>query len=173
VAALETPTNHGEMKPGSSVYSEYIAEQVAREDARKESLEGRGQAVLTTAGAISTLLFGLAAFNIDSKHFTLPGSAKVLLIVALSFFFVSALAAILTNFPLDYEEVRPADLREAVDNRWLDSEVTAERMTSITRLKVLASARDRNGLKAHFLYASICLQGVAVACLAAAVGLIL
>jgi hypothetical protein len=172
MAALETPTA-GEMKPGSSVYSEYIAEQVAREDSRKDSLEARGQAVLTTAGAIATLLFGLAAFNIGDKHFTLPESAKVLLIFALSFFFLSACAAIATNMPLDYDEVKPSELREAVKNRWLDPEATAERMTSLTRLKVLSSARTNNDKKARFLYASIWLQGVAVACVAVAVGLIL
>ena len=62
---------------GSSVYSDYIAEQVSREDARKESLERRGLAVVTSAGAFVALLFGLAAFNVREKHFVLPHSANV------------------------------------------------------------------------------------------------
>lgn len=158
---------------GGSIYAEYISEQVAREETRKESIERRGLAVVTSAGALVTLLFGLAAFNIGDRHFTLPHSAKVLLIIALSAFFISALCAIATNFPFKYEEVKPDDLYLAVKNRWTDQLPEAERMTAYTRLKVWRSARTKNDLKARYLYWAIIAQGIAVAAVAAAVGLIL
>jgi hypothetical protein len=173
MAAAETHSGTSDSDGGGSVYAEYITEQVTREEARKESIERRGLAVVTSAGALVTLLFGLAAFNIGNRHFTLPHSAKVLLIVALSAFFISALCAIATNFPFKYDEAKPDELYAAVKNRWADGTPEAERMTSYTRLKVWRSARTKNNLKATYLYWAIIAQGVAVAAVAAAVGLIL
>jgi hypothetical protein len=167
------PISPSENPTGSSVYSKFIAEQVAREDARKESLESRALAVITSAGAISTLLFALAAFNIDSKHFTLPGSAKLSLLAALGCFFFSAVFAIAVNMPFEYEEVLPEALSKAVNEYWNDSEQAAEKRTSITRLNVLTAARKINGRKALFLLAAITAQGLGVAAIAVAVGLIL
>jgi hypothetical protein len=158
---------------GSSVYEQYISEQVAREDVRKDSVEKRGLAVVTTAGVLVTLLLGLAALNIDGKHFVLPFSARVSLTVALAWFFASALCAIATNFPLKYEEVRPEDLRRAISDHWRDPPEEAEKMTSLTQIKVLASARKKNAVKAACLYAAVVAEGVAVACVAIAVGFVL
>lgn len=158
---------------GISVYSDYVGEQLAREDARQESLERRALAVITSAGAISTLLFGLAAFNIDKKHFTLPASAKLSLSFALAFFLLSALLAIAVNFPTKTDEVDPEELTDILKGRWKDSQFEAERMTTLTRLKVFVSARSQNNKKARFLYAAVIAQGLAVAAVAATVWIIL
>jgi len=53
---------------GSTIYSDYIAEQVTREDARKASLESRGIGVVTTAGALATLLLGFTTLTKKANH---------------------------------------------------------------------------------------------------------
>jgi uncharacterized membrane protein len=94
--------------PGSSVLAACVQEQLARQDARKTSLEQRGITVITTAGALVTLLFGLAAFTTKrSQTFALPGGASYLLVAALVLFFGAALAAILTNVPLSTKKPAP------------------------------------------------------------------
>src|ERR1700694_370776 len=90
---------------GASILAAYVQAQLARQDARKTSLEQRGITVITTAGALVTLLFGLAALSTKrAQTFALPAGASYLLVVALVLFFGAALAAILTNVPLEYEE---------------------------------------------------------------------
>ena len=52
---------------GRAVYGEYIKEQLNAQEARKNSLEQRGLAVITTSGALVTLLFGLTALTCRSE----------------------------------------------------------------------------------------------------------
>src|SRR4051812_49050206 len=68
--------------PGAPVYADYIAEQVVREDARKESVERRGLAVVTTSGALATLLFALAALSTKANDFHLSGWSEFFLALA-------------------------------------------------------------------------------------------
>src|SRR5204863_5652630 len=72
------PGSKASEEPGSSVLLDYLNDQLARQDARKVSLEQRALAVITTSGALVTLLFGLAALSSKrAATFTLPGSASV------------------------------------------------------------------------------------------------
>jgi hypothetical protein len=48
---------------GSTEYANYIAEQVAREDARQKSFEARATSVVTTSGVLATLLLGFATLT--------------------------------------------------------------------------------------------------------------
>lgn len=157
----------------SDIYLSYVNEQVAREDARKESLERRGLALVTASGAIVTLLFALAALTIKSSSYTLPHSSKVLLIAAVAAFFAAALCAIGTNYPFKYEEPLPEELRAAIRERWSDPETEVARNAALTQVKVWKSAREKNGKKAGWLLAGIVGQLVGVFLVAAAVALAL
>ena len=66
-----------EPAPGRSVYADYIAEQIARQEERKRSIEARGVTVITTSGRLATLLLGLAALTTrEEQTFTLPAAAQ-------------------------------------------------------------------------------------------------
>jgi hypothetical protein len=79
---------------GGSVYTEYIKEQLEAQQKRKESLEARGQQLITVAGALVTLLFGLAALATQAHQtYTLPSEARGYLYGALAMFVLAALAA--------------------------------------------------------------------------------
>ena len=59
---------------GRAIYADYIKEQQEAQEARKVSLEQRGLAVITTSGALVTLLFGLTAlYRPAGEHLRHPG----------------------------------------------------------------------------------------------------
>jgi hypothetical protein len=155
-------------EPGRGVYAEYIREQLEAQEARKASLEQRGLAIVGTSGGLVTLLFGLTALTLDRDGVALPTSARILLVVALVLFVAAGLAALMTNIPLSYEGVTAEALRGAVANRWDDTSAEAVRMTSLTRITVLESAKRKNNLKAVALFVGMVLEIVAVALVGAA-----
>jgi hypothetical protein len=169
VAAREDATDGN----GRSIYADYIREQLESQEARKVSLEQRGLSLITTSGALVTLLFGLTALASEREGFVLPTTARVLLIVALVFFVIAGLAALVTNIPLSYEGVTTDALRGAVKERWTDSEAVASEMTALTRITVLESARRRNNVKAVALFAGMACEIVAVGLVGTAVGVVL
>jgi hypothetical protein len=163
-----------EQPDGHAVYADYIKEQVDAQEARKLSLEQRGLAVITTSGVLVTLLFGLTALSVRREStFVIPDTAAGLLIAALVFFVLAALLAILTNLPRPYEGVTVAALRQAVKERWDDSERVASEMVALTRLKMLASAKRNNDVKGRALVLAMGCEILAVALVGAAVGFVL
>lgn len=170
----ESVSEPGEQPGGRAIYAEYIKEQLDAQEARKVSLEQRGLAVITTSGVLVTLLFGLTALSVRrASTFVIPDTAAALLIVALVFFVVAALLAIITNLPRPYEGVTVNALRQAVKERWEDSEAVASEMVALTRLKMLASAKKNNDLKGRALVIAMASEILAVALVGAAVGFVL
>lgn len=159
---------------GFSKYGAYIKEQVDAQQARKASLEQRGLSVITSSGALVTLLFGLAALSTkEAQTFALPGAARVLLVLALASFFGAILSAIGSNLPFKYEMPLVPALRAVVDDRWGDSEQDAERRLARTRLKMLESAKAKNTVKAYWLFTAVGFEVAAVALVASAVGVVI
>ena len=76
-------------KSGVAIYCGLLKDELAAQDIRKGSFEQRGLAVVTTAGALATLLFGLAAFSATGTTRPLPRDTKELLVVALVFFVIA------------------------------------------------------------------------------------
>ena len=158
---------------GGTLYAEYIRELLDAQEARKASLEQRGLAVISTSGALVTILFGLTAISKRESTFVIPNAAAALLVAALAFFVLAALSAIITNLPRSYEGVQVNPLRDAVRNRWEDSETTASKMVALTRLKVLASAKEKNEQKGVALIVAMSLEIIAVVLVGIAMGFVL
>jgi hypothetical protein len=170
-----TPSGSPSEEPGGrAIYGAYIKEQLDAQEARKVSLEQRGLAVITTSGALVTLLFGLTALTVKREAtFDLPGTAAVFLAAALVFFVLAALSALVTNLPRSYEGVTVDALRAAVRDRWDDSEATASRKVALTRLTVLASAKTVNNQKGLALLGGMVSEIIAVALVGVAMGFVL
>jgi hypothetical protein len=158
---------------GSEVFGDYINKELERQIARKTSFEQRGLAVITTAGALVTLLFGLAALSTNQETFVLPDTSKVLLLVALGFFVIAIAAALATNVPLVYQNVTPQGLSQAVQTRWSETPSAARKTVAKTQLKVVLSARTVNGVKAWLLFAAITCELCAVGLVGAAMGFVI
>ena len=159
---------------GRAVYADYIKGEVEAQEARKSSLEQRGLAVITTSGALVTLLFGLTALTVKREAtFDIPTTAAVFLAAALVFFVVAALLALIRNLPRSYAGVTVNALGDAVKNRWDVNEATASRMVALTRLKVLASAKYVNNQKGLALIWAMVAEILAVALVGVAMGFVL
>jgi hypothetical protein len=162
--SLEAPVT------GNAVYGEYLQQQLAEQATRKSSFEQRGLAVVTTAGTLVTLLFGLAAIaSRTGKGDPFSHEEKVWLAIALVFFVLSALAALWTNLPIKYEAVEASDVKGRLKEQPLRDADAARRDIALTQTKVLEDAMTKNALKGRLLFAAMSLEVVAVTCVGIAI----
>jgi hypothetical protein len=155
---------------GSTVYTDYIAQQLAREETRKASLESRGLAVMTTSGGLATLLLGFTTLTKKKNgEFLLPHASHLWVKGSLILFTAAALTAIATNLPFWMQWASVDGLRSLLKESWEDSMGVAEREVSDNRLDILASIRRGNGIKSWIVVAAMACEGVAVGFIAAAV----
>lgn len=155
-------------KPGGSEYGEFFKELVAGQEARKTSVEQRGITVITTSGALVTLLFGLVAVITKAEGFTLPKASHGPLGIGLMLFVVAAVLGLLTNVPLPYTNVTPESVETALD-RWNEPPEKAQVRVAATRLKVFKRAQKVNEWKARVLIAAMLAEVAAVCAVAVAV----
>lgn len=158
---------------GRTVYSNYIDAELAVQLARKASLEQRGVAVITTSGTLVSLLFGLVAVITGVEHYTPPSGARIWLYVGLGLFVVASVLALVVNAPLVYQTVKADELKRGVTELWSDDEATAQRNVALTRIKVFGDTKTKNDIKGVVLIAAMVAEVGAVACVGAAVRLIL
>ena len=177
-AVTPTPTlGPGDPRGGESgytVYGDFVKDELEAQEKRKASFEQRGLAVITTSGALVTLLFALAALSTrESATFTLPDSARTWLSLALVLFFISAMAALISNLPLIYQAARPDKMRERLREKPVRDAAAAARDVAFTRLDALESAKRLNGFKGWVLASAMLFEALAVGCVAAAISIIL
>jgi hypothetical protein len=141
----------------------FIKDELDTERARKASLESRGAAVITSSGALVTLLFAIAAVVTKNEHLTLPCPARWLLGFAAGFFVVAAGVGIYTNAPARYLQVDPQSLNSLLDaEEFGKTDPDARRELTMARLAELANARDRNQFKAQMVVTAMIFQVLAV-----------
>lgn len=159
---------------GYDAYGQFVKDELAVQDARKASFEQRGLAVITTSGVLVTVLFALAALSTKrAQTLTLPGSARTWLAAALVLFFLSALAALVTNAPLIYQAVKAEDVRKRLREDPPRTAGEAAKDIAFTRLDALESAKVLNSIKGWLLVLAMAFEAIAVGCVAVAVGIIL
>ncbi len=159
----------GEGSSGFDIYGQFIADQVEAEDIRKTSIESRAGVVITTSGAIITLLFGLAAVVTAQDNYVPPASMRGELKAAVLLFALAIGVAVLINLPLPYRNVKPGSLRAAIDSFWDDDTSTASMRTAATHVKLLYRAQMLNQIKGYALLLALSLEAGAVAFVALAV----
>lgn len=158
---------------GSSVYLAFIKDQLAAQEARKTSLEQRGNAVIATSGTLASLLLAFAALVVAADDSSLSSSARALVVGASCAFALAALASVGTNIPLLYAGVAADGLRGLVREKWGDDAATAEQRTAATLVNLLASAKRMNTIKGWVVFAAMSVESLAVLLLAIAVVVIL
>lgn len=158
---------------GFTTYATFIKAQVDAEEARKTSIEARGITIITTSGALVTLLFGLSALFTGAEGYVPPGEVDDLLYGALALFVLAGLAGLVTNVPLLYENVKPTELQRVVRDLWADPSDRASKRISATYVKFVYRAQKLNQIKAYVLLFGLLFQIVAVVLVALAVRSIL
>jgi len=117
-----------------------------------------------------TLLFGIGAVVIKTQTFSPSVLSRILLVGAVAAFVLAAIAGILVNMPLGYDDVDPKKFGRLVQpDFWEGPADPAARRAAEARLGVWDTARDRNHWKGLAVIAAIILQVIAVLLVAAAV----
>ena len=152
-----------ESTPGTAVYDEFLKAELASQETRKSSFEQRGLAVVTTTGALVTLLFGLAAIASRTGHGE-PFSTeeKVWLAIALVCFVLSAFAALATNFPVKYEGVTVREVVKRLTEAQPNNVEQAHRDVALTQAKILEAAKDKYRLKGRYLFVAMAFEVLGV-----------
>src|SRR5712691_2173112 len=158
---------------GSS-FGPTIRAQLDEERARKTSLESRGIGIVTSSGALATLLFGLVTFtrgSINQLHLDVGGTAKWALVVGVLLFAIAALMGLGANLPLNYREAAVVRLENRVKpEEWSKEEpIEAARRDAKLNVDVLKSARGANVWKARAVFIGIAAEAMAGVAVAVAV----
>lgn len=151
-----------------------LQDQLTEERSTKSSLEARAVGVITSAGALVTLIFALAALVTKSATYELPDSARMVLGATLLVFVAAAVVAIIAARPGSYQEVSNSSLQaiatqEAMSAPALQGEAEIANILA----RIIERARQKNGVKARFLRVAVALEAVAALLLAVAVSMVL
>lgn len=152
-----------------SVYLEYFTAILKSQDDRKASIESRGLSVITTSGALVTLLFGLTALLTKAQDYELPKQAHGPLGVALALFGLAALLALASNMPLPGYKNADESQFKAIFDEWDKPKDVAEKNVAYTRGQWYAAASKVNGWKANLLVGAITSEVFAMVAVAMAV----
>jgi hypothetical protein len=167
--AIEAP-----QPAGVAVYAAYVTAEVAAQTERKKSLEARGVTVVTTSGALVTLLFGFASLSTKAHEtFSVPHAARGWLIAALCVFAAAAILGLFASLPLNYQRITTRALDAQLAKRPPVSAVRAQRAIARTDLKNIEAAKVKNTYKAWLVFAGVALEGVGVLLLAFAMQIVI
>jgi uncharacterized membrane protein len=158
----------------SAAVMKLIEDQLAEERSTKSSLETRAIGVITSSGALATLLFALAALVTKPDGYALPEIARWVLALTVVAFIGAAIMAILAARPGTYQEVTVESLSEAATPEAMAAPAAeGEAAVASVLVDIIKTARDRNTSKATRLRDAVTCQTVGAVLLAVAVGIIL
>jgi hypothetical protein len=153
------------------VYEQMMSAQMTAEFDRRKAIEGRGAAILTTSTTMLTLIFGLVVIVTGKNEPFKNQLALWLLTAALGALVVSALFAIVVQ-TFGFKHTVPSRqlLNGLTGSHWSRSEDDARRMWVRRQVLTTLSLRSSNNLRATLVVWSLRAQVVAIALLAASVG---
>lgn len=151
-------------------YEELIAEQLTQERQRKDSIERRGLAVVSSAGTLAALLLAIVAVVSRPAELRTQGAPIGLFAAAAILFALSGGLGIWTNKPSNYAEPSAQWLARLLwPAVWQsNNETLARRRIAEARLRSVESFRDVNEKKVAVLTAAIIIEVVAIALVAVA-----
>jgi uncharacterized integral membrane protein len=152
-----------------------VRDLVAEERTNRVSLESRAGSVITTAGALTTILFGLAALITDEAGVKLPTLSRWFLGASLVLLLAASVGAIFVSLPSGQREIKAEDLLQRIrsEDDWSASDDVVGRAIAKGFAVQLVSAREINRTKARLLISAIAAEVGGVAFIGAAVALIL
>lgn len=151
-----------------------VQDQLTEERSTKSSVEARAIGVITSSGALATLIFALAALVTKPSAYVLPDLARLVLGATLVAFIGSAVLAIIAARPGAYQEMTVQSLRLAATREAMGSPAEEGESEIASKLvDIIEKAREENGRKVRFLRGAVTLEAVAAVLLAIAVAIVL
>lgn len=160
-------------KIAGDVYAPIVEGMLTEEAARKASMEQRAISVITTSGALVSLLVALAAFLLG-KNTTFHASTptKYTLVGAVALFVAAAILALLVNSPRAYRSFGPDDVKFMLAE-WSSDVDEARKRVSEAQNQFAEQAIKMNDTKARLLQAAVICEVLGVCAVALAVVLAL
>jgi hypothetical protein len=163
---------HAPPPDDGNVYAAYIGSLLDHEQSRKTVLEAKASAVITTSGALVTLLFGLVAVVTGAKSFKLPEASRGWLIAAVILFVIAAGLGIATaNVPVPYGKA--TFQADQLQHAWKQPTSAARANVAKAQLELIPIAVRKNDLKVKLVRLATLAELLALGTLAVAVILIL
>jgi disulfide bond formation protein DsbB len=155
-----------------NIYGAYIKSLLDHEQDRKSVLEAKASAVITTSGALVTLLFGLVAVVTGATNFKLPETSRGWLIAAVLLFVIAAGLGIMTaNTPVPYGQA--TFQADQLQQAWSQPASAARENVAKAQLELIPVAAQKNNLKVKLVISATLAELLALVALAVAVILIL
>src|SRR5947208_16967201 len=103
-------------KVAGDVYAPILVGMLAEEAARKASMEQRAISVITTSGALVSLLVALSVFLFGKDaRFDVGSAARYAIAAAVLLFVAAAVMALVVNSPRAYRSFSNADVKRMLD----------------------------------------------------------
>jgi hypothetical protein len=174
MAKVASDASNQKNNGAGAAYYDLVKEQLEEERARKESLERRGSTVITASAFLVSLLFGLAAWATTENKVAFEGALLFSFVVSIACFLLAAIAGMLANWLMNYEEPSISQLRKiAQDKYWTAESATGEQRVSDLRVDVLETPLKKNDQKGRFLRFGLGLEVVAAFAVAFSIWLLL
>ncbi|WP_305784255.1 hypothetical protein [Symbioplanes lichenis] len=155
-------------------YLDLVADQLTHERAVRTSLEQRAMSVVTTSGALVTLLLAFANLRARGQGYVTPGAVVILLLTAVILLVTAVLAALSVNRPVAQDQIGDAELLGLTRRDWaLAAYTDVLREVTLARCDLLSSARKANARRSRALRAAVRSEALAVLMTAAAVFVVL
>jgi hypothetical protein len=168
---LKKPTPASAPDDGN-IYAAYIESLFDHEQERKSALEAKASAVITTSGALVTLLFGLVAVVTKATNFTLSESSRDSLVAAILLFVIAAVLGVLTaNIPVPYGQA--TFQADQLQQAWSHPASAARENVAKAQLELIPVAAKKNDLKVKLVILATAAELLALGALSVAVIFIL
>jgi hypothetical protein len=159
----DSPVEADYENSAGAVLMQLLRDQMDEERARKHSLEQRGITVITTSGALVTLVLALSAVVPAAAGKAIPVAARVPLLVALVLFATAALMGLATNWPFGLVAIKAGSMGPLLErSRWVGDKSAAARSVALMLLDQIVTAESANGIKANLLIGAIAAEACAV-----------
>lgn len=150
-------------------YASFVEQELKAERDRRVTLDGRGQAVVTTSAGLVALLGAVGAIVINRKDFALPAVARYPLLSALILFVAATGFGILATINFKYDVASKETLAELVRAHLTDADDIALASILTTNVTTIVTLRRGNDKKAALLLVALFAQLGALLSLAATV----
>jgi hypothetical protein len=157
------------MTDQGKTYAEFIEAELKAERERRATYEVRGQALITTSGALVTLLVGVAAVVKTAATARFPPSVPVAVGAALLLFAIAAGCGVLAGWNRHYAVAKATTLARMLTDHWTDDEVDARNNVASLLVTTLSTLRSANEFKARWVAIGLVVQVVALVALGVAV----
>jgi hypothetical protein len=154
-------------------YLAFIEGELSVERERRSVYDARGQALVTTSGALVTLLTGLAAVVKTGTTVRFSASALLAVVFALVLFVCAAACGIVAGWNRHYALASYTTLNRMLNEHWTDGEVDARNNVATLHAITVNTLRRANGFKAACVSVGLIVQVIALITLGVAVTIVI